>query len=108
MTKLAYSFIPLLLATAACAPTIYQFEATPSRVCKGQSSTLSWNASHGGSITATPPNESPGQVFGQGTSVVTPQASGTYHLESRHVVFSSGQDVGVDVTDACDKQATAP
>jgi hypothetical protein len=107
MTKLFQLCVPVLLATAACSPTIYQFEASPSRVCKGQTSTLSWNATHGGSITATPPNESPGQVFGQGTSVVTPQASGTYHLESRHIVFSSGQDVRVDVTDSCDKAAAS-
>ncbi len=107
MTKLFYSCMPVLLATVTCAPTIYQFQATPSRVCKGQSSTLSWNATHGGSITATPPNESPGQVFGQGTSVVKPQASGSYHLESRHIVFSSGQDVHVDVTDTCDQPAAS-
>lgn len=108
MTKRAHLCLPALLATAACAPTIYQFEATPSRICKGQSSTLSWNATRGGSITATPPNASPGQVFGQGTSVVTPQASGTYHLESRHFIFSSGQDVHVDVTDPCEKPAASP
>ena len=105
MIKLSYFCTPLLLTFAACAPTIYQFEATPSRVCKGQSSTLRWNASHGGSITASPPNESPGKVFGQGSSVVTPQASGTYHLESRLVVLTEGRDVRVEVVDPCDQPA---
>ena len=104
MMKFSHFCTPLLLAFAACTPTIYQFEATPSKVCKGQTATLHWNATHGGSITATPPNESPGTVFGQGSSVVTPQASGTYHFQSKNVILTEEQDVRVEVTDPC----TAP
>ena len=95
-------------STAACAPTIYRFDATPSRVCKGQTSTLSWAASNRGSITASPPNESPGEVFAEGTSIVTPQASGTYHLESATLIASSGQDVRVEVDSSCDQPGAAP
>ncbi len=108
MFKLIHCALPLLLAFAACTPTIYQFEASPAKICKGQSSRLSWNATHGGSITASPPNDSPGQVFGQGTSVVTPKASGTYHLESKNVVLTEGSDVRVEVTDTCGEAAAAP
>jgi hypothetical protein len=93
--------MPLLLASVACTPTIYQFEATPSKVCKGQTATLHWNATHGGSITATPPNESPGKVFGQGSSVVTPRASGTYRLQSKNVILTEDRDVRVEVLDPC-------
>ena len=93
--------LPLLLASAACAPTIYQFEATPSKVCKGQTTTLRWNATRGGTITATPPNESPGTVFGQGSAVVTPQASGTYRFESKKLIATTEQEVRVEVTDPC-------
>src|SRR6185295_48136 len=89
-----------------CTPTIYNFDATPSSICKGASSTLRWRASHRGNITATPPNESPGTVFSEGSSVVTPQASGSYHLESTNIILSSGSDVRVEVTDAC--PTTAP
>lgn len=94
----------LALASFACAcsPTIYRFEATPNKVCKGQTSTLSWAASNRGSITAAPPNESPGEVFAEGTSIVTPQASGTYHLESATLLASSGRDVRVEVTESCE------
>lgn len=100
----------LLLAVSAggCAPTIYRFDATPSRVCKGQTSTLSWAASNRGSISASPPNESPGEVFAEGTSIVTPQASGTYHLESATLIASSGQDVRVEVDPTCDQPGAAP
>ena len=63
--------------------------------------TWSATASNRGSITASPPNESPGEVFAEGTSIVTPQASGTYHLESATLIASSGQDVRVEVTDSC-------
>lgn len=91
---------PLLALLGGCAPTIYHFEATPNRVCKGEKATLRWAATHGGNITASPPNESPGAVFGEGASVVTPSASGSYHLEATNVIFSSGADVRVDV-DAC-------
>lgn len=108
MPKLTHCCLPLLLAFAACTPTIYQFEASPARVCKGQSSKLSWNATHGGSITASPPNESPGEVFGQGSSVVTPKGSGSYHLESKNVIFTEGSDVRVEVTDTCDQAAATP
>ena len=107
MLKLIHCAAPLLLAFAACTPTIYQFEASPAKVCKGQSSKLSWNATHGGDLTASPPNDSPGQVFGQGTSIVTPNASGTYHLEARNVIFTEGSDVRVEVTDTCG-EAAAP
>lgn len=107
MMKTSHFCTPLLLVFAACTPTIYQFEATPSKVCKGQTATLHWNATHGGSITATPPNESPGAVFGQGSSVVTPQASGTYHFESKNIILTEGQDVRVEVTDPCTAPAPA-
>ena len=102
--------ICLLLAASsgACAPTIYRFDATPSRVCKGQTSTLSWAASTRGSITASPPNESPGEVFAEGTSIVTPQASGTYHLESSTLIASSGQHVRVEVDPTCEQPGAAP
>lgn len=91
----------------ACSPTIYRFEATPSRVCKGQTATLSWAASNRGSITADPPNESPGEVFAEGTSIVTPQASGTYRLESATLIASSGQEVRVEVTEGCEQASAA-
>ncbi len=107
MTNLSYLFLPLVLFATACAPTIYNFDATPSSVCKGASSTLRWKSTHRGSITATPPNESPGSVFSEGSSVVTPQASGTYHLESTNIVLSSSRDVRVEVTDACAPAAPA-
>jgi hypothetical protein len=107
MMKFSHFCTPLLLALAACTPTIYQFEATPSKVCKGQTTTLHWNATHGGSITATPPNESPGAVFGQGSSVVTPQASGTYQFQSKNVILTKEQDVRVEVTDPCTAPAPA-
>src|SRR5687768_5558022 len=91
----------------ACSPTIYRFEATPSKVCKGQTSTLSWAASNRGSINASPPNESPGDVFAEGTSIVTPQASGTYHLESATLIASSGRDVRVEVIENCEPESAA-
>jgi len=99
--------VALASFVCACSPTIYRFEATPSKVCKGQTSTLSWAASNRGSISASPPNESPGEVFAEGTSIVTPQASGTYHLESATLIASSGQDVRVEVTESCEP-ASAP
>jgi|GEM_PF-6072695 len=108
MMKPSHFCLPLLLAAAACTPTIYQFEATPSKVCKGQTATLHWNATHGGSITATPPNESPGTVFGQGSSLVTPQASGTYHFQSKNVILTEEQDVRVEVLDPCTEPQPGP
>jgi hypothetical protein len=112
MTKSSHFCLTLLLASVACTPTIHQFDATPSKVCKGQTTTLRWNATHGGSITATPPNESPGTVFGQGSSVVTPKVSGTYQLQSKNVVLTEERDVRVEVLDPCTEPgpavATAP
>lgn len=108
MMKFSHFCVPVLLASAACTPTIYQFEATPSSVCKGQSTTLHWNATHGGSITASPPNESPGTVFGQGSSVVTPKASGTYTFQSKHIILTEEKDVKVEVTDPCTQPAAVP
>ena len=108
MLKLTYCSLPLLLAFSACVPVIHQFQASPAKVCKGQSSKLSWDATHGGSITASPPNDSPGQVFGQGSSVVTPKASGTYHFESKNVILTEGSDVRVEVTDTCGEPAATP
>jgi hypothetical protein len=107
MMKFSHFCLPLLLAAVGCAPKIFQFEATPSKVCKGQTATLHWNASHGGTITATPPNESPGTVFGQGSSVVTPQASGTYRFESKRLITSTEQEVHVEVLDPCTEPGPA-
>ena len=107
MMKFSHLYAPLLLASAACSPTIYQFQATPSSVCKGQSTTLRWNANHGGTITASPPNDSPGTVFGQGSSVVTPKASGTYQFQAKHLLLTSEQDVKVEVADTCNEPAPA-
>jgi hypothetical protein len=107
MMKFSHFCLPLALTSAACAPTIYQFEATPSKVCKGQTAKLHWNATHGGSITATPPNESPGTVFGQGSSVVTPQASGTYQLQSKNVILTEEREVRVEVTEPCSEPGPA-
>jgi hypothetical protein len=90
--------VPVVLASAACA-SIQHFEATPAKVCRGESVTLSWDATAPGSISATPPNASPGSVLAQGTSVVTPSVSGRYHLEVSTLVASDARDVNVDVTD---------
>jgi hypothetical protein len=107
-TKIRSAFCLLLACSAGCAPTIYQFDATPARVCKGQSSTLHWKSTHRGSITASPPNDSPGVVFSEGSSVVTPQASGTYHLEAtRLLFFSSSKDVQVEVAEPCEGATAA-
>jgi len=90
--------IPLALGSAGCA-SIQHFDANPSKVCRGESVTLSWDATAKGRISATPPNDSPGSVFAQGTSVVTPSASGTYHLEVSTLVASDSRDVKVEVAD---------
>ena len=71
----------------ACSPTIYRFEARPSTVCKGQTSTLSWAASNRGSITASPPNESPGEVFAE---PAWPVLASTY-LEPTHAARVGAQ-----------------
>lgn len=99
MLKIAIACaVPLVLSTLGCA-SIQRFEANPSKVCRGESVTLSWDATATGDITATPPNSSPGKVFAQGTSVVTPTASGTYHLEASTLIASDGRDVKVEVAD---------
>jgi hypothetical protein len=90
--------LPVLLLGAGCA-SIHHFDASSSKVCKGESVTLSWDATAKGEISATPPNSSPGSVFAQGTSVVTPNASGRYHLEVSTLVASDSRDVNVEVTE---------
>lgn len=99
MLKIAIACaVPLVLTSLGCA-SIQRFDATPSKVCRGESVTLSWDATAKGSISATPPNSSPGSVFAQGTSVVAPSVSGTYHLEVSTLVASDSRDVKVEVTD---------
>jgi len=86
------------LLSGGCAK-VHQFTATPAKVCRGESVTLSWDATARGAITASPPNSSPGSVFAQGTSVVTPSASGKYHLEVSTLVASDARDVSVEVAE---------
>jgi len=90
--------LSLTLSLAGCA-SIHHFDANPSRVCRGESVTLSWDATARGAISASPPNDSPGSVLAQGTSVVTPTASGSYHLEVSTLVTSDSRDVNVEVAD---------
>jgi len=90
--------LPAALLGAGCAK-VHHFEASPPKICRGESVTLSWDATARGEIRATPPNSSPGSVFAQGTSVVTPTASGRYHLEVSTLVASDSSDVAVEVAE---------
>lgn len=90
--------VGMILGNIGCA-SIQHFEASASKVCRGESVTLSWDATAAGSISATPPNSSPGSVLAQGTSVVTPTATGNYHLEVSTLVASDSRDVKVEVAD---------
>jgi hypothetical protein len=99
MLKIAIACcVPLALTSLGCA-SIQHFDANPAKVCRGESVTLSWDATVKGSITATPPNESPGSVMAQGTSVVTPSVTGNYELEVSTLVASAKRDVKVEVLD---------
>jgi hypothetical protein len=99
MLKIALGCCASLVLTSLGCASIQRFDASPARVCKGESVTLSWDATASGSISATAPNESPGSVLAQGTSVVTPTSSGSYHLEVSTLVASDQRDVKVEVTD---------
>lgn len=86
------------LLGSGCAK-VHHFTASPAKVCRGESVTLSWDATARGAISATPPNDSPGSVFAQGTSVVTPSASGRYQLVASTLVASDARDVSVEVVE---------
>lgn len=99
MSKLIVALsLPALLAASACV-SIHHFDANPAKICRGESVTLSWDATARGEISATSPNSSPGSVFAQGSSVVTPTASGRYHLEVSSLVASDSRDVNVEVAE---------
>src|SRR5262245_11686548 len=99
--------LPALLLGAGCA-SIHHFDASPAKICKGESVTLSWDATAKGEISAAPPNTSPGSVFAQGTSVVTPTVSGRYHLEVSTLVTSDSRGVDVEVAEGKSALVTRP
>ena len=54
-----FLFVALLLSITACGPTIKFFDATPSRLCKGDSTTVSWKikGDTNGILSAAPTND---------------------------------------------------
>ena len=84
------------VATVA-APVIDSFKATPGNIGAGGSSTLSWTTRLGGSLTITP---GVGAVTGpNGSVVVNPAATTTYHLTASNGTASVTRDVIVGVNE---------
>jgi hypothetical protein len=96
MNRVLLCFVPLSLC-ASCAPAIYSFHAAPRRICQGDSVTLDWDASKGGTISAVPQQPTPGEVPEKGSATVTPTSSARFHLEVSNLWGSAGRDNDVEL-----------
>lgn len=78
------------------APTISSFQANPSSIAEGRSSTLAWELAGGEpeSVTITP---GVGDVTGESSVTVTPSSTTTYTLTAENAEGSATATVEVDV-----------
>lgn len=71
----------LALASVSCAPKIVRFEASPSHVAPGASTTLRWEAKGAATLSATPPTDHDGPVDAAGELSLVVTAPTTFRLE---------------------------
>jgi len=90
-------YVPLLLLCAGCGPAIYTFHVAPNRICGGDHVKLDWTASKAGTISAQPPQATPGEVPATGAATVTPTSSVRYHLEVSNFWGSAARDNDVEL-----------
>jgi hypothetical protein len=83
-----------------CSPGIASFRAEPNVVCSGSPTTLSWTASHDGTLSAVPADAALGAVGESGTQAVTPAAATTYRLTVKRLWKTVTREVGVEVITA--------
>ena len=81
----------------ACGPKINHLRAEPNVVCPGSPVFLSWDASAGGTLSATPPDSSLSDVSSAGCTRVNPRSTTRYTLEVRNLFGSDKRQVDVDV-----------
>jgi hypothetical protein len=89
-----------VFSVAACSPQIHSFRAEPNVVCSGGATTLTWNASNDGTLSAVPADASLGAVSQTGTRAVTPAAPTTYRLTVKRLWKSLSREIGVEVVTA--------
>lgn len=112
-------FVALLLLAVACNPfasfttdtstmediTIVAFEATPSSITEGDSTTLMWNVTGATSIQI---DQGIGTVAAAGTSSITPSATTTYTLSASNGDESASQSFTITVSSASSSTTTTP
>jgi hypothetical protein len=86
-----------VLATSACTTTIKRFEAHPNVLCAGDPTTLTWEASGPGRITASPAVTGIGNVLENGSVVVSPAQTTHFVLDAKAFLASPATQP-IDVT----------
>lgn len=92
-------------ADDSSAPTITSFEATPSSMTEGSSSTLSWSVEGNEPITLSIDNEV-GDVTTSSSTSVSPTATTTYTLTATNAAGSDTRTALVNVSDESDPDPT--
>jgi hypothetical protein len=90
----------VFVAAVGCSTGVYWFKAEPNVVCSGSPTTLSWQATTDGVLSAVPPDASLGAVAETGTRAVTPTAATTYRLTVKRLWKTASREVGVEVVTA--------
>jgi hypothetical protein len=86
-----------LVMLSACKPTIHSFRADPNVACPSAPVRLTWSATSGGEISATPAVDGMGSVSKSGSTVVMPTGTTRFHLASSNLWGTASRDIDVDV-----------
>ena len=96
----SFLFVVGAVLAAGCTPSINNFRAEPTVICKGAQTTLTWTATADGALSALPADASLGAVAATGSQAVAPAATTTYRLTVKHLGKSAWREVGVEVVTA--------
>lgn len=94
--------LAMAVTAAGCGPNVSAFAAKPNVICSGSQTRLSWDATKGGTLTASPPTSGTGSVESQGSVMVAPTTTTRFHLEVSSLFGQDGRDVDVSVLAASD------
>ncbi len=87
----------LVVVALGCSAGIYDFRATPNVICAGSQTTLTWNATTDGTLSAVPADASLGPVAANGTRAVSPAGPTTYRLTVKRLWKNAARDAAVEV-----------
>jgi hypothetical protein len=88
------------VALGGCTFGIAGFRAEPNVICGGSQTTLSWNATTDGTLSAVPADASLGAVSATGTRTVSPATPTTYRLTVKRLWKTATRDAAVEVVAA--------